>query len=108
MRKLIIPLIAILFISLPMLPFLYAQDNKITTRNREIEKRAAAIVSFLPKEPFCVGKPITDRAAWKTLPAGNIVKDAENTLKTPIQELPESLYKEFYQNGNRTNYQNAR
>jgi hypothetical protein len=101
-------MIAVLFLSLPTLPILYAQDDKIAARNQEIEKRAVEIVSFLPKQPFCVGKPITDRAAWEVLPAGNIIKNAENTLKTPIQELPESLYKEFFQNGNRTNYQNAR
>jgi hypothetical protein len=108
MWKLIVPLIAVIFLSLPTLPILYAQDDKITAQNREIEKRAEEIVSFLPQQPFSVGKPITDRAAWEALPAGNIIKDAENTIKTPIQELPELLYKEFFQNGNRTNYQNAR
>ncbi|MDR1962793.1 MAG: heparinase II/III-family protein [Planctomycetaceae bacterium] len=87
---------------------LSAQEAKVAARNLEIEKRAAEIVPFLSKEPFCVGKPITDRVAWNSVPKGNIIKDAENTLKTPIPELPESLYKEFYQNGNRTNYQNRR
>jgi hypothetical protein len=104
-RKWIFPIIAAVFLSVPVLQ---AQDGKVTARNREIEKRVAEIASFLPAKSFCVGRPITDRAAWKTQPSGNIIKDAENLLKTPIQELPESLYKEFYQNGNRTNYQNAR
>jgi hypothetical protein len=102
------PIVPLIFVLVLFSPVLYAQSNKTAIQNQEIEKRAAEIVSFLPKEPFCIGKPITDRAAWEALPAGNIIKDAENTLKTPIQELPESLYKEYYQNGNRTNYQNAR
>ncbi|MDR0336644.1 MAG: heparinase II/III-family protein [Planctomycetaceae bacterium] len=102
---LLVPSILFLFLFSPVS---YAQNDNTSIRNQELEKRATEIVSFLPKQPFCVGKPITDRAAWEALPAGNIIKEAEETLKTPIQELPESLYKEFYQNGNRTNYQQVR
>lgn len=99
-------LLIVVFSFFPLV--LNAQNDKTTARNQEIEKRADEIVPFLSKKPFCVGKPITDRAVWETIPQGNIIKDAENLLKTPIPELPEPLYKEYYQNGNRTNYQNAR
>jgi hypothetical protein len=85
-----------------------AQDAKTIARNQEIEKRAAEIAAFLPKEPFCIGKPISDRAAWEKIPKGNLIKEAEKLVKTPIPELPESLYKEYYQNGNRSHYQNVR
>lgn len=70
------------------------------------------IVSFLPKDSWSMGKPISDRAAWESFEKEqsfkNVIKDAENTVKKPIPELPESLYKEYFQNGNRTRYQNAR
>ncbi|MDR1142332.1 MAG: hypothetical protein LBL62_11615, partial [Planctomycetaceae bacterium] len=89
-------------------PALNAQDNKAVVRNQEIEKRAAEIVRFLPDKPICIGKTITERNIWENIPRDNIIKNAENILKTPIPELPESLYKEYYRNGNRTNYQNAR
>ncbi|MDR2115943.1 MAG: heparinase II/III-family protein [Planctomycetaceae bacterium] len=105
MTKFIFSLFTVIFL---FSPILYAQNDKAVILNQEIEKRAAEIVSFLPKKPFCVGAAISDRTAWETIPQGNIIKDAEKTLKTPIPELPESLYKEFYQNGNRTNYQKVR
>lgn len=104
MSKQIFLLVVVIFLFSSVL---YAQnDGKAAVQNQEIEKRASEIVLFLPKKPFCVGTPITDRNTWENIPQGNIIKDAENILKTPIPELPESLYKEFYQNGNRTNYQN--
>ncbi|MDR1289860.1 MAG: heparinase II/III-family protein, partial [Planctomycetaceae bacterium] len=101
------------FFLLAVITFLFssvlnAQDNKAVVRNQEIEKRAAEIVRFLPEKPVCIGNPIADRNAWEKIPRDNIIKDAENILKTPIPELPESLYKEYYRNGNRTNYQNVR
>ncbi|MDR1480237.1 MAG: heparinase II/III-family protein [Planctomycetaceae bacterium] len=95
-------------ITLLFSPSLYAQPDEVVIRNQRIEKRAAEIVRFLPEKPFCVGNPITDRNIWETIPHGNIIKLAENALKTPIPELPESLYKEYYRNGNRKNYQNVR
>ncbi|MDR0392129.1 MAG: heparinase II/III-family protein [Planctomycetaceae bacterium] len=122
MRKLIISLSTIVFLSLVVLPISRAQDDKISERNKEIENRAKEIVPFLSKQVSCIGKPITDRVSWEAMPRvswektmysidnvsiGDIIQDAENMLKTPIQELPESLYKEFYKNGNRANYQNA-
>ncbi|MDR2438586.1 MAG: heparinase II/III-family protein [Planctomycetaceae bacterium] len=109
LKQFFLLVVVIFLFSLVSSAFLYAQnENKAAVRNQAIEKRAAEIVSFLPKKPFCVGKPITNRTDWETIPQGNIIKDAENTLKTPIPELPESLYKEYYRNGNRTNYQNVR
>jgi hypothetical protein len=84
------------------------QDAKITAQNQSIERRAVEIANFLPKEPVGVGKPVSDRAAWDRIPKENIISNAEEILKIPIKELPESLYKEYYRNGNRSNYQNAR
>ncbi|MDR1925022.1 MAG: heparinase II/III-family protein [Planctomycetaceae bacterium] len=85
-----------------------ADDAKVVLRNRKIEARAGEVVLFLAKEPFCVGRRVGDRAAWGLLQKSNIIKDAEKLLNTPIPELPEALYKEYYRNGNRTNYQNVR
>ena len=91
---------------------LTAQDLKIEARNKEIDSRADEVVEFLSKAPRCAGRHVTDRTSWDALAKErgfrNVIRDAENALKTTIPELPESLYKEFYQNGNRSRYQNER
>ncbi|MDO4587524.1 MAG: hypothetical protein Q4C95_09540 [Planctomycetia bacterium] len=81
-------------------------------RNQEIaqiEQRAKEIEPFLNPEETILGAPITDRNAWNrfaSLPdAQNIIVQAEKLLETPIPEASELLYKEYYRNGNRSNYQ---
>ncbi|MCL2743497.1 MAG: heparinase II/III family protein [Planctomycetaceae bacterium] len=88
---------------------LAGQDSGIEARNKKIDSRAAEIVKQLPKTPHCVGRPITDRDAWNTIAAlptfKDVVKDAEKVAATPIQEVPKSLYMDFYETGNRDRYQ---
>lgn len=72
---------------------------------------ADSIAGFLPEKPQGLGYPITDRDAWNAVRSQypkdveRIVKDAEKLITTPIPEAPESLYKDYYQTGNRTRYQ---
>ncbi len=107
------PILCLLVLfSVSLVPISVAQDAKLSARNRQLDKRAAEIEKMLPKTPRCVGRSIMDRDAWNVFvkdPAfQNIVSDAENVLKTPIPELPESLYRDFYQTGNRARYQKVR
>ncbi|MDR1498460.1 MAG: heparinase II/III-family protein [Puniceicoccales bacterium] len=104
-QKWIFPLLAGFFL---FLPILNAQNTKVTGLNREIEKRAKVIAPFLSQKPFCVGRSINDRTLWNALEKGSVVEDAKNLLKIPLQKLPESLYKEYFRNGNRVNFQLAR
>jgi len=84
-----------------------AQDT--VARNRKLEQRAAEIEKMLPTTPHCVGNSTTNRDAWNAIAKSsafrNVVRDAENVIAAPIPELPESLYMDFYQTGNRTRYQ---
>ncbi len=72
---------------------------------------ADSIAAFLPEKPLGLGYPITDRDAWNALrtrypkDAERVVKDAEKLLSTPIPDASESLYKDYYQTGNRSRYQ---
>ncbi|MDR3232233.1 MAG: heparinase II/III-family protein [Planctomycetaceae bacterium] len=95
-------LFAVILFGLPIT--LFAEGA--AARNREIEKRAAEILPFMHKTAFCVGRPITDRNAWQTVPnADKIIKQAEETAAAAIPDIPESLYKEYYRIGNRHNYE---
>ena len=77
-----------------------------------VAARAAELAAVIPADPVPLIPPITDREKWNTLAArpgaSKIVKGAEKYLTEPIPELPEELYKEFFVNGNRSNYQNQR
>ncbi|MEZ0298731.1 MAG: acetylxylan esterase [Candidatus Methylacidiphilales bacterium] len=72
--------------------------------------RVAAIAAMLDKTPRGVGAPVTHRAAWDKLALRPgvrvaVMSQAERFLKEPVTELPDSLYLEFSQIGNRTNYE---
>ncbi|GHT25796.1 hypothetical protein FACS18942_01710 [Planctomycetales bacterium] len=93
----------------------YSSAQDVQKQQKEaIDKRTAEIVKFLTDKPLCAGKPVTDRTAWETLAnenassVKNFIKEAEKLAAQPIPEIAEDVYKEFYKNGNRTNYQNAR
>ena len=90
----------------------FAQSNPVEDRNRKIERRAAEIEKMLPKSPHCVGVSITNRDVWnafvKSSVFRNVVRDAENVTATPIPELPESLYMDFFETGNRRRYETVR
>lgn len=78
---------------------------------REIEKRAKTIETYLQDAP-AIGARTAGLDYWRELGSRNGVaqrwiKDAEKVCKTEAPELPEALYKEYYRNGNRSNYQNA-
>ena len=77
-----------------------------------VDARAAELAALIPAEPVRLIPPITDRETWEKFASlfdsSRIVDGAAKLLTEPIPELPEDLYKEFYVNGNRTNYQNAR
>ena len=89
----------------------FSQDASWEARTRKIEQRSVEIEKVL-SPAYCLGSPITDRNAWNTLAKNpafqNVVKDAEKTVATPIPELPESLYMDYYTTGNRSRYQNVR
>lgn len=84
----------------------FANDQEM----QEVKKRAAAIAPTLPDAPN-FGVRAKDRAFWDKLAnlksAKTAIDQAEDSLKNPLPDLPESLYKEYYKNGNRSNYQNA-
>ena len=76
----------------------------------ELTARAKELVPML-SDHFCVLPGIEDRAFWEggvmASQGPNLVRQAEKDLKEPVMQLPDELYLEFSQNGNRTNYQNA-
>lgn len=75
-----------------------------------LKARAAELAPFLG-DSFCVLPSIEDRAFWNELSQKpqyrNLVSAVENEMKTPLEAVPEELYLQFSQTGNRTNYQNA-
>ncbi|MBO7725984.1 MAG: hypothetical protein J6S40_05905, partial [Thermoguttaceae bacterium] len=77
-----------------------------------VDARTAELAALITAEPVRLIPPITDREKWENFASlfdsSRIVDGAAKLLTEPIPELPEDLYKEFYANGNRTNYQNAR
>jgi len=81
-------------------------------RAEQIDRRVKEIVEFLLVQVQGVGQPITDRQAWDALKeqfdATEIIARAERTLASPIPETPESLYMDFFETGNRDNYQRVR
>lgn len=75
-----------------------------------IEKRAKEIEPMLGAR-FCVLPSISDREFWektsKEPSFKNVIRGAEKALETPVPVVPDELYLEFTQNGNRTDYQDA-
>ena len=75
---------------------------------KAINVRAAEIAPMLDDD---FGARTAPREYWerfaKAPDAVQIVKYAESVLNTEPPEVPEELYKEYYKNGNRSNYQNV-
>lgn len=75
------------------------------------QQRVAQLAALLPEKPQGVGRPLADRKAWEALAATgeykSLLREAEKFSQTPIPELPDELYLDFSQTGNRTRYQNA-
>lgn len=76
---------------------------------RQLKQRAKAIEPMLAPHANGSIPTIEDRAFWESLakeaPFHGLMKQAERFLNQPIPELPDELYLEFFQNGNRSNYQ---
>ncbi len=93
---------------------LFASTCAIATANdqdqAEILKRAAQIAPALADAPN-IGARAKDRALWDKLAANDAgkrtIKAAEGYMDAELPDLPESLYKEYYENGNRSHYQSA-
>ena len=84
---------------------LLAASSALALDNARIDEIAA----WLPEAPAATGARIGDRAAWDRLAAlpsaPSHITAAEKALAAPIPDLPDDLYLEFSQNGNRTHYQ---
>lgn len=74
-------------------------------------KRVAQIVPMLPPEPIGVGRPISDRAAWKAVAAApgfsDVIARAEKLAGQPIPDYTDDDYLDFSRTGNRTRGQLA-
>ncbi len=81
-----------------------AEEKLDTTRIREF-------TALLPASPVGFGWSISNRPAWQPLTTAAVfaeaVADAEKLLTQPLAEVPDSLFLEFSQNGNRTHWQDA-
>ena len=73
------------------------------------EERIAEIAAMLSDKPAGNGPSASNRAAWQPLyelpEAEEIIKRAETFIDTPPTELPDDVYLEFTQNGNRRNFE---
>ena len=78
------------------------------TEKDAIFKRAEAVAPLLEDGTTRIAN-IGDRERWELLASTNsgkqTIKSAESALKQKSPALPEELYKEYYRNGNRSNYQ---
>jgi len=73
--------------------------------------RVREIAAWLPTQPAGFAWPIGQRAEWQKLAAdpafGHVISSADKLLAQPLAEVPDSLFLEYSQNGNRTHWQNA-
>ncbi|HHU14799.1 MAG: heparinase [Kiritimatiellia bacterium] len=71
--------------------------------------RVAQIAAWLAPAPHGLGRPATDREAWDRLTAlpeaAALLREAEKIMNTPPPELPDELYLDFTNTGNRRNYE---
>lgn len=72
-------------------------------------KRIEAIAAMLPERPAGVGRPISDREAWRALAEQpgyrSVVSMAEELLEAPLPELTDDLHLDYSRTGNRTRWQ---
>ncbi len=71
--------------------------------------RVKQIASWLPTHPTGFGKPVNDRQAWEKIAsqpgAARIIAEARRDAANPPPGLPDELYLEFTQSGNRRRYE---
>lgn len=70
------------------------------------EARVEFYKKLLPEKPRGVGAPISDRKAWEDVAksnasVGEIIKQAEAALTTPMPELTDELYLDYSRTGKR-------
>ncbi|MDP6635522.1 MAG: heparinase II/III family protein [Phycisphaerae bacterium] len=67
------------------------------------------VSEFLPKKPAGLGRPATDRAAWKALTASpgyrSVVDQAAGLIGKPLPVQSDELYLDFSRTGNRSRWQ---
>ncbi|HEV2328439.1 MAG TPA: heparinase II/III family protein [Verrucomicrobiae bacterium] len=74
--------------------------------------RVNEIAAMLPPHAVGVGRPISDRAAWKNALTRHpelrgIIRQAARDAAIPLPAQPDSLYLEFSRDGNRDHWQNV-
>ncbi|HQL86475.1 MAG: hypothetical protein GX574_07925 [Lentisphaerae bacterium] len=71
--------------------------------------RVKQLAEWLPAQPTGFGRPVSDRQAWEKIAsqpgAAKVIADARKDAASPPPELPDELYLEFTQNGNRNRYE---
>ena len=86
---------------------LFAQDAKYKIDPARVHE----IAGWLPEQPAGFAWPITNRVAWGKLAVDpaytNTIHFANRLLAKPLEDVPDSLYLEYSQNGNRTHWQDA-
>ncbi len=72
-------------------------------------ERLEAVASLLDETPAGLGRPAADRKAWEPLAAHRAFREAvaraEKHLQEPLPDLPDDLYLDFSQTGNRSRWQ---
>jgi hypothetical protein len=73
--------------------------------------RIREITALLPESPTGFAWSITNRPDWQKLAVepsfADTISSAEKILARPLAEVPDSLFLEFSENGNRTHWQDA-
>ena len=73
--------------------------------------RIQQIAAWLPAQPAGFAWPISNRPAWQKLAAdpafAHAITTANRLLAKPLAEVPDRLFLEYSQNGNRTHWQEA-
>jgi hypothetical protein len=76
-----------------------------------LEKRAVEIVPLLSDEPVSFGGPVTDRAAWGKIAAGEygarILAQAEKLVQSDPEPLPDELFLDYSRTGKRLSWEEA-
>lgn len=86
----------------------YLDDLYFTRGQGPDETRVQQISDWLPSTARGVGRPISDRSAWTALPESikTVMTNAgNNRLTESLPALTDSLYLQFSQNGNRSNFE---
>ena len=91
--------------------FLVASTLALSATETIDPARIREIVAWLPAQPAAFAWPISNRPAWDKLAAvpalAKAAAAADKLRAKPLSDVPDSLFLEYSQNGNRTHWQNA-